>query len=401
MQKKGNGEGSIRLRQDGRWEGRFTHQGKQKSVGGKSEKEVRDKLKKILAEIELNVYREPCKLIYSEWLDIWLWEYKHNKVKPLTFEQYERMVRIYIKPTLGHRKLEELQAYEIQAEINKLGNTRTAQLYATITKMSLEHAVRLDMIAKNTSKYIVIPKTKKSNVEPLNATQRKLLINGLSRHRLGVAFYLLLVTGMRRGELLALTWDDLEIKAKILQVNKSFNRVKKFSVSRDGEYKNEFGETKNKKNRVVPLLDETIAQLKLHLHKQKVEKMLAKIYDENKLIFCSKQGKPISPRNFTKYFYNFLKSLEIDKKNLHSLRHTFATVGLESGIDMKIMQELLGHSNILTTSEIYTHVTNDKKRHEVMKLKDSFCPLGANLGANGHFDREKSVSQIAKTLVSQ
>jgi integrase len=372
MKKRGHGQGTIRQRTDGSWEGIYRLDGKKKSIYGKTEAEIKERLKKITAEITLGTHREPCKLKFDEWLDIWLWTYKHNKIKPLTFEQYERIIRLYIKPELGHIKMEELKNHTIQAIINKLGNTRNAQLTATITKMSLSHAVRVDMLSKNPAEYIIIPKTKKCTVDVLSASQRHTLIKALSQHRLGVAFHLMLSTGIRRGELLSLKWQDIAWKQKLLNVDKSLNRIKIFDADKVGKYANTEGTTKNNKQRIIPLLDDTIQRLKLHKHKQNIEKLECAEYADNSYIFCSKDGKPINPRNFTKYFHTFLKNAGIDKINLHWLRHTFATAGLENGIDMKIMQDLLGHSTMQVTSEIYSHVLPEKKKQEMEKLKNAF-----------------------------
>jgi integrase len=184
-----------------------------------------------------------------------------------------------------------------------------------------------------------------------------------------VAFYLLIATGMRGGELLALKWEDVDFRNKIIRINKSYNRVKVFD-GKVGKYQNVENSTKSKKgNRIIPVLESTLKMLKLHEHKQTVEKVKAKEYIDGNYIFCSKEGRPINPRNFTKYFHKFLADAGIDKTNLHNLRHTYATTGIENGIDMKVMQELLGHSTMQVTSEIYTHVSQDKKRQEINKLK--------------------------------
>lgn len=371
-QKRGQGEGTIRQRKDGRWEGRYKFEGKPKYVYGKTEEEVNELLKDAMAQIRLNIYKEPCNMLYSDWLEIWLWEYKHNKISLNTFEQYERIIRLYIKPDLGHHKLEAIKNHILQKHINKFGNTRNAQLIAAIIKMSFSQAVRADLIPKNPSEYVIIPKKNKRSMSVLCASEKKLLLSAVSGHRLGVAFLLLLSTGIRRGELLALKWQDVNWKARMLNVDKSLNRVKQFEKDKSGKYIYNEGATKNKKARMIPLLEGIVLKLKLHKNKQNIEKIKAKEYTDNNYIFCSKQGKPINPRNLTKYFYKFLNDAGIDKINLHRLRHTFATTGLEQGINMKVMQELLGHSSMNVTSEIYSHVSTAHKKQEMEKLKDAF-----------------------------
>jgi integrase len=371
MKRRHKGEGTIRKRSDGSYEARYVYNGKQRSIYGNDEEELRQRLKKILAEITLDTYKEPTKMKFKEWLDIWLWDYKAKNIKPLTFEQYERIIRLYIRPKLGHVKLIDLTNIQIQTEINRLGKNRTAQLTATMYKMILRQAVRSDLLPKNPAEYIITPKKKKASVTPLNAKEKQMLMKAMSGHRLGIAFYILLSTGMRRGELLALKWQDIDFKHKLIRINKSYNRVKVFENKKDeGKYKNIENTTKTEKgNRIFPALEDTIKMLNLHRNKQIIEKVKAKIYDDSDYVFCSRQGKVINPRNFTKYFYKFLADNGIDRTNLHNLRHTFATTGIENGIDMKAMQELLGHSTMQVTSEIYTHYSQDKKRSEINKLK--------------------------------
>ena len=309
----------------------------------------------------------------EEWLDIWLWDYKANNIRPLTFESYERIIRLYIKPKLGSYKLSDLKNHDIQKEVNKLGASRTTELFCTILKASLRHAVRLDMLLKNPSEYIIIPRKNKRAIKPLNVKERHELTKALSSHRLGVAFYLLVVTGMRKGELLALKWDDIDFRNKMINVSKSSKRIRVFKNREPAGYENVEGNTKTEKGRrIIPMLDKTVAMMKYHMAKQNIEKVKAKQYQDKQYVFCSRQGKVISGRNFNKYFYKFLADNGIDKITPHGLRHTFATAGLENGIELKSMQELLGHSSINVTANIYTHVSNSQKRQEIQKLKDAF-----------------------------
>jgi integrase len=361
--------GNIKKRKDGLFEARYTFNGSQKSIYGKAEKEVREKLKKILAEVELGTYREPCKMKYSEWLDTWLWEYKHDKIAEKTFEQYEMIIRLHIKPHLGHYKLEELETIDIQKVINSMEKTRTTQLTCSVIRMTLAHARRLNITPKNVGEYIITPKVKDPLVKPLNAEEYKIIIKSTFEHRLGIAFYFLLATGMRVGELLALTWEDVDLVGKTVNVSKSLKRSRVYNKDKTYSYKTVTGNTKTKKGkRTLPLPDNAVVKLRYHAHRQRIERAKASTWEKNDLVFCSRTGKIISPRNFTKYFSQFLTRLNIPHKRIHQLRHTFATIGLENGIDIKVMQELLGHSSLFVTSEIYSHVMPDKKRKEMEKV---------------------------------
>ena len=194
------------------------------------------------------------------------------------------------------------------------------------------------------------------------------MIEKLRESTSGDYLELILYTGLRIGEVLALTWDDIDFEEKMLSVNKSLS---KWIILPDGSRKLQkgFGTPKSKSGfRKIPLIPEAIALLKNAQEKQKQKLMVSGSENISNLVFCSVSGKFIDRGDAYGVLKRACKKAEISGVHPHTLRHTFATRGLERGIPLKIMQEILGHSTISMTADIYTHVLPDTKINSMMKL---------------------------------
>lgn len=362
----------MKKRSDGRYEGRYIHKGKQKVIYAKSEKEVKEKLKKIKAEIQLGTYEEHTKITVNKWFEKWLQDYKKNYVKPLTYDGYERIISTHIIPHIGNIKLSNLSADDIQDIFNKMiknkYSSRMLQYVHVLLKASITQAVNNRLIKYNVMDAVKCPRLNKNKlVNVLSLSEQKTLLKHARNERVYPAILLMLFTGIRRGETLSLKWSDINFASQIMCISKSLNRVRNFDT---GKSEIIINSAKTESSiRYIPLLQEVLKELELLKTRQKFEKRTAqgKYVDDN-FIFCDSFGKPYEPRKFQKYFQKICKSAEITT-NIHALRHTFATRGLEQGIESKVMQELLGHSSISTTLNIYTHVLSPKKFEAINKLK--------------------------------
>lgn len=387
--KKGNNEGSIRKRKDGTWEARVTTgknpdgSPKRASYYGKTRSEVAAKMAEALNEVNKGTYIEPARITVTQWLDIWLWEYKQFSVKEKTFDGYLYMVEKYIKPSIGGNGIKDLRADHVQKELNKLhkkGLGRTVEYYRRVLFMALEQAVSNGILASNVCRTVKPPQKRvKKKQRVLTPEEQNLFIQRALDHRLGAAFILDLATGLRRGELLALSWDDFDFENHILKITKNLVRINIYNdENRKIGSKLQLGSVKTKSGvREIPLLEPIEKIMLQHKEKQEAEiKKAGDLYIENNLVFCTELGLPIEPRNLTRTFYDLIKGSGIAHTNLHGLRHTFATRGLENGIELKVMQELLGHANINITADIYTHVLLEKKKESIKKLNGLFHQLG-------------------------
>ncbi|KAB3534503.1 site-specific integrase [Alkaliphilus pronyensis] len=197
----------------------------------------------------------------------------------------------------------------------------------------------------------------------------------LDGHRLKAAFIILLSTGCRIGELLALTWDNVSSDEGTIRISRTLQRVNTFEENSNTKTKLIYVSPKTDKgNRTIPILQDVMSLLLQHREIQHQEQSIAQdIYEYNNLVFATELGRPIDPENFTRTFKSLLKKAGLNENiNIHALRHTFATRGLENGIEIKVMQEILGHSSISVTGDIYSHVLPDKKRESIEKLNDLF-----------------------------
>lgn len=388
---RGQNEGSIRQRKDGIWESRYTA-GKdangrqiQRSIYGKTKAEVKEKLTKVLHELSSGTYIEPSKITLREWLETWFKEYVSNSVKLSTKASYELYIDKHINPIIGHIQLKDLKTDSLQRFYNeKLSNGRldgegglnpkTIKNMHNMLHSALEQALKNGLIMRNISESAVLPKAKKKEMRVLSPGEQKKLQEVVQDERLGMAIILDLATGLRLGELLALQWNDIDLKAGVLTVKRTINWLKSYDPDSKQKTSIVIGEPKTKhSNRQIRLQNIILKKLIAYSISQKKEKLASSdIYADTGYVFTNTTGKPIEPRTFQDFFYKMIKKAEIQSANFHCLRHTFATRALEAGIPAKTVSEILGHSNIGTTLDLYSHVSLELKKQSMERLSNLF-----------------------------
>ncbi|MBM7872246.1 integrase [Clostridium pascui] len=396
---RSNGEGTIYKRKNGGWCAELTI-GKnplngrliRKSFYGKTQKEVKEKLKLAKEKLDNGILSEPITLTLKEWLGIWLTKYKKDKRRKRTFENYEYLIRIHINPHLGNIQLDKLSTEAVQDFYDMLLSKgrydgkgglsqKTVRNIHNLLHCALEKAVETRKIIFNATKATELPAREHKEIEVLTKEDELIFLKAASKDRLGIAFIVSLATGLRVGELLALRWQDLDLDKSILNVKQSLGRVKTFDESLPTKSKLVFGEPKTKAGkRIIPLPQNVVSLLRQH-RKNQVEEILRFGTDFNKenLIFCSQSGTPIDPKNFDRKFKNILKNAGLKKINLHILRHTFATRLLELNEHPKVVQEILGHSNISITLDTYSHVLPEIKHNAAQKIDHLFASIDTNI----------------------
>lgn len=367
--RRGNNEGTIYKRPDGTWAGQVsigydlvTGKLKRKSFYGKTRKEVADKIAQVLQEVRTGTYIEPAQTTFGEWLDKWLTGYKKGRLKAGTYQSYEMLADVHIKPVLGKIPLAKLQAHMLQAFYNeKLENgradgkgglsTRGVRYLHAIIRQALQQAVKEGLLARNVADATSPPTIKNKQMRPL--TEEELLaFFGVARNdRLFAAYVLAATTGLRRGELLGLCWDCVDLEHGVITVQRQL------LVLKDGLSLEETTKSKSGRRSIV-LTGDAVRELKTYRKRQLQEKLLlGEAYQDNGLVFCKEDGSPLRPEEFTKRFQRHLEKAGLPKVRLHDLRHTHASLLLARGVHPKVVQERLGHSSITMTLDLYSHLT--------------------------------------------
>ena len=244
---------------------------------------------------------------------------------------------------------------------------RTVEYIRTITKEALTQAVHNNLILKNPVDGTTLPPKIKKEVVPYSKEESEQFLNSITGHRLFAAYYLAFYTGLRKGEIIGLMWPDIDLNAGNFEVQRELVCIKNMDT---GKQYLDFQLPKTPKSqRIIPLTDELVKVLKSHKAKQNEERLfIGKEYHDENLVFCSEAGQRIWPRNFDRQYRSLLKQAGVDHKKFHTTRHTFASLLIEAGEDIRNVQELLGHAVLSTTSDIYSHVMEKTKRKAVEKM---------------------------------
>ena len=368
--RRANGEGNIRKRKDGRWEGRYTvghdpETGKAiiKNVLGKTQAEVKEKLKRAIEENVGIDYGRAKTYTVGSWLEVWMENYAKVKLRPSTFKTSQGFLSNHIKPQIGSIPLDKLTTIHIQRFYNNLQKSgrvqrknfpelkdkslspRVVRGVHTLLRNCLEQAVAERLILSNPAQGCKLPQLEKKEMKILPQEKIGLYLAEAEKRGLLAAFYLELTTGLRRGELLALQWTDLDAESKTLAITKQVNRI-------NGELVVSPPKTRNSVRTLA--LPQQAVNLLVAEHKK---------HPRNPYLFPSpKTGTMYDPDAFRRTHDKILKAIGAEHIRFHDLRHTFATLSLKSGVDVKTLSGALGHYSAGFTLNTYTHATAQMKQ---------------------------------------
>ncbi len=338
------------------------------SVYGKTKGEVLNKLRDLSHSVQYGTYIEPSKVTFGEWLIKWLKDYKSIKLKPRTYDTYETQINYHIVPKLGFILLKDLKTYHIQNfyqgkfDNGKGLSSATIRKMHNIIKSSLVKAIDSELINKNPCKGIDLPPLEQKNIKAFTSEEQINFFETSNNYDLNNAFILAVDTGLRMGEIIPLTWKDIDLKEGYVSVTKNVMYVK------DRE-----NITGNKNMLIIQDTPKTKSSIRKVPLTQRVLKMLKEIKLEkslnSNLLFASRKNTYINPRNFERAFQDCIKRAGIEKCNSHTLRHTFATRCFECGVPAKIVSKWLGHSKVSHTLDIYTHVLPDLDKSAIKAIE--------------------------------
>ena len=376
MARREKGTGSISQRKDGTWTGRvclgYQSNGNQriKAIYGKTEAEVKKKLKALQKDLIRFEPQESTKLTFGELLEDWLYNIKFQELKPSSFDRTELTVKQHIIPYIGFMPVQSISMQDIQQFVNQL--TTKGLSYSSIKKAynavnaALKIAVERDYIRKNPCVHISLPKQAqkaKSDIEYFNDEEVEIICReaikkystGKYIYKHGYALIILLNTGMRVGELLALKWHNVDLDKNQLYISETRGQIKDRTDSPQSYMTVDRSTKTSCSERYVPINKQTREALVY----------FKGLGYNNPYVMANSDKGVITYRNLFRILDNILTKNNIDHGSIHSLRHTFATRLFKNNVDVKVISELLGHSDISITYDIYTHVINEQKQKAV------------------------------------
>ena len=356
------------------WEARYTEgidpgTGKQiqRSITGKTQKEVSQKLKAVTTSIDDGTYTAPCKMTVAQWLDIWTAEYL-GAVKPRTVDHYKGVVKSRIKPGLGAIKLDALTPHTIQSYYNGLSKEglapKTVKNTHGILHKALQQAVSNGYLKTNPADSCILPRPIRRELKPLDEDLISAFLKAIQGHKFEDLFTVTLFTGMREGEALGLLWDCVNLTKGTITIDKQLQLIR----GSKGQY--QMVPTKNSKSRTISLAPSVVKILR-NIKTKQLENRLRyrECWVNSDFVFTDDFGKHLSASSVYKAFKKVVEEIGSPDTRFHDLRHSYAVSAIKSGDDIKTVQENLGHATAAFTLDVYGHVTEKMKQESAARME--------------------------------
>jgi integrase len=364
MTRRSNGEGSIYQRGDGRFCAAIVHDdpatGRRKRtvLYGKTRREVLAKLKAATDRAEAGAPVKDARTTVAAWLTHWqATTLTASGRKDSTKALYSYLATKHLGPApFGAIPLDRLRPSDVEALILVLSTERnlsqsTVRTAYTVLRAALDGAVRDGLLARNPAAVVARPGVARKEARSLSAPEVGQLLRETNRSRFGVAFVLIAATGLRRGEALALTWDDVDVDAGVVKVRGTLGRVGGSLVVTAPKTA--------KSRRTIRLSPPVVAALRAHRKVQAAERLAAaNVWHESGFVFTTENGQPVDPRNFLRALTTAARRAGLSGVGVHTLRHSAASMLLDAGVGLKTVSEMLGHSSVSITGDIYQHVSD-------------------------------------------
>ena len=371
--RRGRGEGSIYLRKDGRYAASMRIEGpghKRKYFYGKTRAEVREKLLKAQLDQKQGKLATGPRQTVKQFLERWLEDVHHPHIRTNTYVLYRQLLDNHIFPVLGHHRLHTLSPQHIdELYAQKLKAGYAAETVRAIHRMlhrALQDAVKWGLVSTNVSNQVESPRPVKYEPHPLNGEQAKQLLEAAKGGPLEAMLTLAVATGMRRGELLALRWADIDFEERCLWVRHTMNRAGRYGLIENAP------KTETSKRKII-LPQFALDALMQHRSSQvEIRTKANGAWQERDIVFSNNQGGFREPSNLDRKYKNVLRKAGLPNLRFHDLRHSAATILLMMGVHPKQVQELLGHSSITITMDRYSQVLPSMQREMMDRLDTLF-----------------------------
>ncbi|MFJ3191567.1 tyrosine-type recombinase/integrase [Streptomyces griseoviridis] len=382
---RANGDGTVYQRKDGRWEAAGyvlapgnTH--RRIRVYGTTRKEALAKLTEKTAASNRGLPAPSAQGSVAAYLTYWLDNVAVHHLRENTHTRYTAVTRLYLIPGLGRKKLAKLTAKDVRTWLNQLRTTcqccaggldtareqslccavgkccsrrlspLTLAYVHSVLKSALEHAVREEEIPRNVARNVRMGTPRPRRFEPLTAEEARAFLAATHEHRLSTLFELALRTGLRKGELLGLRWEDLDLAGGTASIRRTLQRTNSAGLTALPT------KTQSSERRIA-LPTECLHSLEQHRERQRQEREAAGTgWKASGYVFTRPDGNPIEGATLTRHFNTLLRRAKLRRIRFHDLRHSTATLLLEQGVELVVIKELLGHAHIGVTATVYAHV---------------------------------------------
>lgn len=354
----------IKKRADGRYVLTTTTNGKRKYFYGRTRSEAQDKYDTFLKKSE-TLANFNGDITITEWAEEWL-RIKSSTITPGTMDSYRNIIQHYIIPDIGSIKLADLTAPTVRRFLDTRLETlssRTVRYIHTVLSAMLKQAVLDEIIATNVAAKVCKPKlVKTKEMITLTADEIKLFLAKITNPEHRMLFKLAFASGLRRSELLGLTWSNIDFKKKTIIINQTVIKINNEAVISKT--------TKNAASRrSITLDDETMASLKKHAQRVKIRRFSTPNWIHNDLVFPGKDGNPIFPDSASQLCKKYASKIGKSSFSMHGTRHTHATLLIEAGVNFKVIQVRLGHSSFTETMNTYSHLTPIMEYDAIEKIE--------------------------------
>jgi integrase len=365
------------------WEARYSNgfdpgTGKQiqKSISGKTQKEVAQKLKAATTAIDQGTYIEPSKITVGQWLELWQAEYLGN-IKPSTQSSYKATIKNHINPNIGALRLESLTTHQIQTFYNAMLNpeetprpisAKTLKNVHGVLHRSLQQAMFNGYMRSNPSDPCILPHAVKKKIKPLNDYQIAAFMKAVQGHRYEKMFLTALFTGVRQGEVCGLQWECVDFCNGTILIDKQLQSIR--SSIRGANDKYVLIPTKNGKDRLItaaPYVMDLLWEVKQEQDRNR--RRCGSAFQDTGLVFTDEIGRRITPQALYRAFKLVVDELGMPEVRFHDLRHSYAVASIRAGDDIKTVQENLGHATAAFTLDVYGHVTEQMKRDSANRMQ--------------------------------
>ncbi|GAA4797022.1 tyrosine-type recombinase/integrase [Streptomyces sanyensis] len=404
--RRANGEGTITKRKDGRYHAaayvyRPDGTRTRRFVYGRTRDEVAGKLTEMQEMTRQGIPAASSTMPFGDYLTYWLATIAPERLKPATLNSYEGLSRLYIRPALGKKRLNRLSPADVRRFLadfkasclcclrgadedrpegkrtccavgrccERRPSARTVQYAHAVLRSALQQAIREELIVRNVARIVETPTVTPKEVRPLDIGEAKLLLKTARAHRLYALWLLLVSTGLRRGEALALTWSDVDLNAGTLRVRRNVQRIRRELI---------FGTPKTMRSvRTVSLPQRCVRALTDHRAAQERERKIAGQKwraapgQPAELVFTTSAGRVIDPRGLNRMLTILCRDAKVRRVRVHDLRHTCASLLLAQGVDARTIMETLGHSTITMTLDTYAHVMGTTLRAAADRMDDA------------------------------